>query len=159
MAGWTAPGSGGRSGGDGDRLLERQVDVERDLVAHEPAAGLESDVPVESPVLAIDLGSSVEAGATRTVHAGVEPEELDVEVDRPGDVLDGHVRGHDVVVTALRLDGFGHDADLGIGVSREEVIRAQVRVPRTEAGVDARGRDADLGVRGGRVVLVDLDRA
>ena len=63
-------------------LLERDVGLDLDLVADQPAAGLEGDVPVESPVLAVDLGPGAEAGPARAVHAGVEAEELDIEVDR-----------------------------------------------------------------------------
>ena len=54
-----------RVGGDGDRLLDRDLDVELDLVADQPAAGLEGDVPVEAPVLAVDLRAVAEKPAWR----------------------------------------------------------------------------------------------
>src|SRR6478672_9737112 len=125
------------SGRQGDRLLECDVDFELDLVADQPAAGLEGDVPVETPVLAIDLGLGVETCPARAVHANVEAEELDIEVDRLGDILDRHVGGDDELVATLRLDPRGYDADLRVGLDREEVVAPQVRVTRAEAGVDA----------------------
>ncbi len=63
--------------------------------------------------------------------AGEEAEELDVEVDRPGDVADRHVGGHHVVVAALRPDRGRDDADLG--------IRSRRRRSRPSAG-GCRGR-------------------
>ena len=51
---WAGATSGGDGGGD--RLDDRDLDLQLDGVTDEPAAGLEGDVPVEVPVLAIDLG-------------------------------------------------------------------------------------------------------
>src|SRR6478752_6349715 len=119
------------SGGEGDRLLECDIHFELDLVADQPAAGLEGDVPVEAPVLAIDLGLGAETGPSRAVHPGVEAEELDVEVDRLGDVLDRHVGGDYEVGAALATRGpdlRGYDADLGIRLGGEEIAASQVRV-------------------------------
>ncbi len=48
-------GRSSNSGRESDRLLEGDIDLDRDLVADQPAACLESNVPVEVPVLAIDL--------------------------------------------------------------------------------------------------------
>ena len=44
------------------QLLDREVDIELDRFADQPATGLERDVPVEPPVLAVDLGLGAEAG-------------------------------------------------------------------------------------------------
>ena len=55
----------GRIGAGVDRLglLDSEVDLELDVLAHEPAAGLEAHVPGQAPVLAVDLRGGVEAGA------------------------------------------------------------------------------------------------
>ena len=45
----------GLSTGPRRQLIEGDVDVELDLLADEPAAGLERHVPVQAPVLAVDL--------------------------------------------------------------------------------------------------------
>ena len=58
--GGTSSGARSRVGGD---LVEREVDLELDLLADEPAAGLEGDVPGQAPVLAVELRRGVEAGA------------------------------------------------------------------------------------------------
>src|SRR6478752_9781093 len=113
------------SGGEGDRLLECDVNFELDLVADQPAAGLEGDVPVEAPVLAIDLGLGAETGPPRAVHPGVEAEELDVEVDRLGDVLDRHVGGDHEAIAAPWPDLRRHDADLGVRLGGEEITASQ----------------------------------
>src|SRR5690242_16183017 len=77
-----------RSGGECHHLLDRDVDLELDLVADEPAAGFKCDVPVQAPVLAVDGRRRREAGTSTAVHTLVEAEELDLEVDRPGHVAD-----------------------------------------------------------------------
>src|SRR5687767_3769718 len=46
-----------------DLLDKLQLDADRDLVADKPAAGLERNIPVETPLLAVDLGLGAEAGA------------------------------------------------------------------------------------------------
>ena len=83
MAGWASAVSG-----DGvacapvgaDDLVEREVDLELDLLADEPAAGLEGDVPGQAPVLAVELRRGVEAGAP-ALEPSYDAEELDVERD------------------------------------------------------------------------------
>jgi chromate reductase len=46
-----------------DRLDQLQLDTDFDLVADQPAAGLERHVPVQTPLLAADLGLRAETGA------------------------------------------------------------------------------------------------
>src|SRR5262249_15392909 len=48
-----------------DLLGQLQLDIDRDLVAYQPAAGLEGDIPVQPPVLAVELGLGVKPGAGR----------------------------------------------------------------------------------------------
>src|SRR4051794_8870149 len=77
-----AIGSG--RGGHVRKLLDGDVHFERHGLADEPAARLEGDVPVEPPVLSVDLGLGGEAGPAGAVHSGEEAEERDIEVDRTG---------------------------------------------------------------------------
>ena len=46
-----------------DLLDQLQLDVDCDRVSHQPAARLQRHVPVQIPVLAVDPGLRIEAGA------------------------------------------------------------------------------------------------
>ena len=151
------PGRVLHRGRDG-QLIDGDVDVERDLLADEPAAGLERDVPVETPRLAVDLGAEMEPGMTAAAHPGDDPVEFGVERHRPGDVPDRHVRGDPVVVTArLDLRDAGDDPRIRLGV--EEVRGTEVLVAGVEAGRQAGRRDPDLAAGGGRVGLIEPELA
>src|SRR5919106_2464001 len=82
-------------------LLEYGLDLQVDghLVADDEPIALERDVEVDAEVLAADLGRRFEADAGAAPWIGSDAEELQVELDGPGHVLDGEVAGHDVVVT------------------------------------------------------------
>jgi hypothetical protein len=89
----------------------------------------------------------------------LKPACLAPSIDRTGDVADGDVGRHDVVVAALGAHGRRHDPDLRIGLDAEEVVRAKVVVTSTDTRIEAGGLDHDLGVRRARIVFIDLDRA
>src|SRR5690348_7341486 len=75
--------------------LKHSLDLEVDLhlVAHEELAAVERDVEVDPEVLAVDLGGRLEADALAAPRVGLDTEEVDVELDRLGDTLDGQVAG------------------------------------------------------------------
>ena len=79
-------------------LVGGDIDVELDVPADEPAAGLEGDVPVQAPRLAVDLGRQVEAGVATAAHTRDDPVELGVERDGLRDVPDRDVGGDPVGV-------------------------------------------------------------
>src|SRR5688572_32201407 len=83
-------------------LVRRDGDLELDLLADEPPALLEGDIPVESPVLARDRGPGRQARVASTAHAGDDALELDVERERIRRAADRQVAGHpEPVVTDL----------------------------------------------------------
>src|SRR6266487_4340704 len=69
-----------------DLLDQLQLDGDRDRVSDQPAASLERHVPVQVPVLAVDLGLRIEAGTERAPRCLGLPGVLDREHDRLGDV-------------------------------------------------------------------------
>src|SRR6266508_2326608 len=87
-----------------DLLDQFQLDGDRDRVADQPAASLERHVPVQVPVLAVDLGLRIEAGAGRTPGCLDLPGVLDREHHRLGDVTDGQVAVELAVGFVEKLD-------------------------------------------------------
>src|SRR3954447_21370886 len=142
---------GAASGG----LDGRDLELERDLLAHQHAAGLQRGVPGDAPVLAVDGDAALEADPV--VAERVLGGALELQRDGHGlrDVLDGQVAGDLEVGAAVVLDGGRDEPDLGVVLDVEEVVGAQVPVALSVAGVDAvdlQG-DGDGGV--GRVLAVD----
>src|SRR6266542_1229092 len=74
-----------------DLLDQFQLDGDRDRVADQPAASLERHVPVQVPVLAVDLGLRIEAGAERASGCLGMPGILDIQHDRLGDITNCQV--------------------------------------------------------------------
>src|SRR5690349_1060632 len=84
----------GSAGEDGSGVLDRgDVELELDLLGDEDAAGLESGVPGQAPVLAVDGDGALEADpdvAERVLGgAGL----LERDGHGLGDTLDGQVAG------------------------------------------------------------------
>ena len=137
-------GRGDLVGGDGD--------LELDLLADQPAALLEGDVPVEAPVVARDLGRRREARRVeRRSCPGRCPSSSTSNVT--GRVTSRIVRSPVTAYGRRRpgLDRGRDEGDLGELLGVEEVGGAQVRVAGPEVGVHARGRDAELAAGAGRV--------
>ena len=145
-------GRGDLVGGDGD--------LELDLLADEPAALLEGDVPVEAPVGAVRAWSMADRPAWRwPLHARDDAVELDLEGRGPGDVRMVRSPVTSNASSPVWRDRGRHEGDGRVGLGVEEVGRAQVRVAGAEVRVDAGGGDGELAARAGRVGLVELDRA
>src|SRR5256885_189841 len=107
-------------------------------LADEEAAGLESHVPGEPEVLAVDLGRGAEADAL-VAHGG---DAATVEVDLEGDGLGGAVHGQIADnlpgVVPQRLHARRREADRRVPLDIEEVgareVRVTVAVSRAHAG-------------------------
>src|SRR5581483_3797980 len=132
--------------------------LDRHLLAHDDAAGLERLVPAEAEVLPVDLGLGREADPEPAPGVGGAALEGQLERDGPGDALDREVALDGVAALAGVADRpalVGHGRP-GLGV--EEVAGAEVAVALLVAGVDAgrADRDRDRGFIG---VLADLDGA
>src|SRR5687768_3568865 len=138
------PGSGaGCSSGSG--CLDRgDLELERDLVADQDAAGLERGVPGDAPVLAVDDDRALEADALVAERVGGRALEGEVDRDGAGDALDGEVALDPHHVVAHQRDGGRREGDLRVGGDVEEVVAAQVAVALLVAGVDAVDLDRDL---------------
>src|SRR5690606_23572713 len=74
----------------------RDLELERDLLADEHAAGLEGRVPGEAPVLAVDDDAALQAEAGVAEGVDGRARVLEVVGDRPGVLPDGEVSGHPV---------------------------------------------------------------
>src|SRR6185369_12905819 len=129
-----APLSGGLDGGD--------VELDLDLVANEDAAPVERDVEGEAEVLAADGGPACEAGAVVAPRVLLAALELQGQVDRAGDVLDGQVAAHDVLVAVLDdlRAGEGQGGEL---LDVQEIRAADVCVAVGDAAVEALRPDRD----------------
>src|SRR6266545_4821717 len=148
-----AHGASGLKGG-----LHVEVDV--DLVAEQQLAAVERDVEVDAPLLAADAGGGLETGDGLAVRVLLDTEQLDVQLDRLGDVLDGQVAGDDPRVAVLPDTGAG-EGHLRALLHVEEVAGAQVVVPLLVAGVDGgqldrRGGAALEDVVGGDDLALEL---
>src|SRR5699024_7059020 len=131
------------------------LEVHADPVTDDETAAFERDVEIDSEVLAAELGPGAEADAGTAPRIGADAVELEIELDRLGDLTNGEITGDEVAVTAglHRRRAEGH---LRVVLDREEVARAQVLVAPLVAGVD-RG-EVDLGLdRRLQRILGDVD--
>src|SRR5690606_35138623 len=117
------------------------LDLDRDLLADEHAAGLQGDVPGQAEVLTVDLGLRGEAEDVGAERAAPRALELDVEVDRAGHILDRQLTGEHKRVPAVRLDAGAPVREGRVLLDVQEVAALQVRVPLSVAGGDAGGLD------------------
>src|SRR5438105_13150491 len=92
-------------------LLLHELDLDRqlDVVAEDPAAGIERLVPVEAEVLPVDLAFRLEAHALTTPWAARAPLKFGVERDFARGALDREIAdelqlGVDVALDALPLE-------------------------------------------------------
>src|SRR6478736_1555748 len=83
---------------DGSGPDELDVEVELDLLRDEHAAALEGHVPLEAPVLAVDLALGGEAGAGAAPRVAADAVELELELDRDRGALDREIAEELVVV-------------------------------------------------------------
>src|SRR4051812_12757165 len=97
----------------------RDVELEADLVGDEHAAGLERGVEGDAPVLAVDRGGALEAGADVAERVLGEAGELEGHGDRLGGVADREVTG-DREGVAVLLDRGRAEGDLRVDVHGEE---------------------------------------
>src|SRR3954454_12621161 len=89
---WSPPLPDDRTAGFGaSGLHELDVEVELDLLGDEHAAAVEGHVPLEAPVLAVDLALGGETGAGAAPRVAADAVELQLQLDGPGDALDGEV--------------------------------------------------------------------
>src|SRR3546814_14733260 len=107
---WGSAGVVAADGGD--------LELEGDLLADEHAAGFEGGVPVDAPVLAVDLGGALEADAGVVVRVDGAAAVLEVDGDGLGDALDGQVTGDPVLGVAGLLPGCGCERDLRVQIGR-----------------------------------------
>src|SRR5262245_24851293 len=124
-----------------DLLDQLQLDVDLDLIADQPAAGLERHVPIQAPLLAADLSLRIKPGAggapRRRGLAGV----LDVQRDGLGHVADGQIAVQLAAIGAELLDTRALERNIRVGLDVEEIRRAQVPIALLVAGHQAGGLD------------------
>src|SRR5665647_2277654 len=111
------------------RLKHRlDLDAELDLLADQPATGLERLVPREAPLLAVDLrlgGKESALTAERVAHL---PVVLGLQRDGPGYSTDGEIAVDLPVVVAVVFHTRARERQLRVRVDLEEVRAAQMIV-------------------------------
>src|ERR1700712_4410015 len=88
------------------------LELQGDLLRDQHTAGLQGGVEVDAPVLAVDRGAALEAGALVAPRVHGQAGELEVDADRLGDALDGEVAAEAVVLLVQTLGGGGGELDL-----------------------------------------------
>src|SRR4029453_1556603 len=112
-----------------------QLELYLDLLAQRQLVDADGHVEVDAVVATADRGLGAEAGVLAAVHGvGVDAVELDGEVDRPGDAVDGQLALELVLVAAAR-DAGGAELERGVALDAEEVGGAQVVVAVGLVGV------------------------
>ena len=87
--------------GRAHKAFVEQLDL--DLLADDHSARFEGDVPLQAPVLAVDLGLRGETDAGAAPRVADDAVELQVEVDRPRDTLDRELRVQHEVVAVVSI--------------------------------------------------------
>src|SRR5665811_2155191 len=129
------------------RLKHRlDLDAELDLLADQPATGLERLVPREAPLLAVDLRLGGEEGALTAERVAHLPVVLGLHRDGLGYSTDGEIAVDLPVVVAVVLHTRARERQLRVRVDLEEVRAAQMIVALLGARVDA-GRPASIYTR------------
>src|SRR5689334_5961060 len=139
-------------------LNQLHLDRHLDIVAEEPAAGLECLVPGEAELLPVDLPLRLEAHpltAPRILAAALE---LGVERDFLRLIADREIADQLELAIDVALDALARERHRRKALDVEEVWRAEVPVALLGARVDARGRDLDLDLRLLRLRLVMRNR-
>src|SRR5215210_1154734 len=137
-------------------LVRRDVDLELDVVPDEPAAGLERHVPVEAPVLAVDLRFGGESGVAATAHPRRRAEVFDVERHGPRLAADRDIARDAEFAIALWPDPGRTEDDPAVRLGVEEVGRPKMLVAGVEPRREARSVHPDLAARSGRLGFVEL---
>src|SRR5436309_6622068 len=119
----TRSGDSGLAGRDG---LDSQFDTGR--LADEEAAGLESHVPGEPEVLAVDLGGRAEADALVAHRGGAATLEVDLQGDGLGAAVHGQVADKLEGVVAQWLHAGRGEGDRGVLLHVEEVPALEVGI-------------------------------
>src|SRR5450756_1355583 len=111
------------------RLKHRlDLDAELDLLADQPATGLERLVPGEAPVLAVDLRLGGKESALTAEWVAHLPVVLGLQRDGPGDSTDREIAADPPVVAVVVLHTRARERQLRIRVDLEEVRAAQMIV-------------------------------
>src|SRR5262245_56872369 len=128
--------AGGSGAGRLGFLLQYSLDLQVDghLVADDEPVAIERDVEVDAELLAADLALRLETDAGAAPRVGTDAEELELQLERPGHVLDGELTGHDVVV-AVGTQADRPEAHHRVLLDLEEVARAEVVVTLRRTGV------------------------
>src|SRR5579862_5777103 len=144
-----------------DRLAN-QFDVNRniDFVSHYKPATLEHGIPGQAEVFALDPRTGAGAKPQPSFRIlNLRCDGIHVKCYLTGDAADGQVSGDLVAVQSGRNDLRGCEGYLRIPAYVQEVMTFEVAVALGLAGINARGVDRRLHVRGGEVRGIELDRA
>src|SRR5437868_3737240 len=133
-------------GGLLDGLDGFDVNLDLQVVADEHATGLESYVPGEAPILAVDGRLGAEGLALATPRVLAATFEGGVEDYFLGRAADSEVAIDLIFVALDRLDALALKGDIGVIGYVEEVSRAQVAVAALFVGEEGVGVDAGLDV-------------
>src|SRR5687767_8829506 len=106
----------------------RHVEFEVDAIAEHEAAGLERHVPGEAPIASLQRAASGDADAALTVGIDARALVRQLELDGPGDRLDGEIADDTKAVVAERGHARALEGHRRVTLDIEEVARAQVGV-------------------------------
>src|SRR5258708_9087753 len=134
-------------------------DFDLDGVAQAPGTAFQRHVPVQSVVLAVDRGLSIEGDALLAHRILPTSGEFSIQYHLVGDIADRQVPEYARVVAALGLDAGALERDLRVLLDLQEVAGLQVIVaivhPRIQAGRVEINFDRGVGWIG----LVEDERA
>src|SRR5579875_3961205 len=110
-------------------LLDR-LDFERNLdsVTDQDSAGLQGDVPVESEVLAVDLGRGGGTDDVLAVRRDAETVQFHIEDDRFGHPMQGKVAVDVILIIPAGLDRSGMEGDRRILFDVQEIGGTEVAI-------------------------------
>src|SRR5450756_1329156 len=147
-------------GGPSSVRLKHRLDLDAhlELLANQPATGLERLVPGEAPLLAVDVRLGGEEGALTAERVAHLPVVLGLHRDGLGYSTDGEIAVDLPVVVAVVLHTRARERQLRVRVDLEEVRAAQMIVALLGARVDAGRLDRHARARLRRV-LGDVQHA
>src|SRR2546423_3860906 len=139
--------------------LYRELDL--DEVAYQQASCLQSHIPGQAKVFAVDLRPGLEAdGLGRTRHGHLSPSgQFGLQYHFARDSSNGQVSDHLGVIMALWLDTGAFERNEGIVLDIQEVGGLQVGVATFHARIQGRGVDLHFHRGARRVSLVKNDGA
>src|SRR5690606_35082879 len=141
---------------------ELDLALDSHLVGHQDSAGLQSLVPLESPLPAIDLRPEAEACARIAPRVDSPSKVLAVQCDFHGAVADYQVANDlesvSFILRRVAIELPGSEPDLRIPVRIQEVRATQVSVAVGNARVYARGTNDRFEPRLVRVLPIAAKR-